>query len=76
MALAEWGFAVASLSRCPGVEHVADVKRYVEGRFVVVVGDRELAEELKVAHATVGEVEKFLLWLLKEMPTAYKPYLQ
>mgnify|MGYP000482064669 CR=1 FL=1 len=49
MALARWGFVVVSLSRCPGVEHVADVRRYIEGRFVVIVGDRELAEELGVA---------------------------
>jgi hypothetical protein len=40
LALAEWGFAVASLSRCPGVEHVADVRSYIEGRFVIIVGDR------------------------------------
>ena len=45
MALAEWGFSVASLSRCPGVKHVADVRSYIEGKFVIIVGDRELAEE-------------------------------
>ena len=56
MALAEWGFSVTSLSRCPGVEHVADVRSYIEGRFVIIVGDRELAEELGVGHATVAEV--------------------
>jgi len=76
MALAEWGFSVASLSRCPGVEHVADVKSYIEGRFVILVGDRELAEELGVGYATVAEVEKFLLWLSKEVPVVYKPYMQ
>jgi hypothetical protein len=72
--LVMWGLVVASLSRCPGVEHVADVRSYIEGKFVIIVGDRELAEELEVGYATVAEVEKFLLWLSKEVPTAYKPY--
>jgi len=76
MALAEWGFSVASLSRCPGVEHVADVRSYIEGRFVIIVGDRKLAEELRVGHATVAEAEEFLRWLSKEMPAVYKPYMQ
>jgi len=76
MALAEWGFSVASLCRCPGVEHVADVRSYIEGKFVIIVGDRELAEELRVGHATVAEVEKFLRWLSKEVPAVYKPYMQ
>jgi hypothetical protein len=58
------------------VEHVADVKSYIEGRFVIIVGDRKLAEELGVGHATVAEVEKFLRWLSKEMPAVYKPYMQ
>ena len=70
------GFSVASLSRCPGVEHVADVRSYIEGRFVIIIGDKELAERLEVGHATVAEVEKFLLWLSKEAPAAYKPYMQ
>jgi hypothetical protein len=74
--LAEWGFVVASLSRCPGVEHVEDVRSYIEGKFVIIVGDRGLAEELGVGHATVAEVEKFLLWLSKEVPAVYKPYMQ
>jgi hypothetical protein len=38
------------------VEHVADVRSYIEGRFVIIVGDRKLAEELGVGHATVAEV--------------------
>jgi hypothetical protein len=76
MALAEWGFVVASLSRCPGVEHVADVRSYIEGKFVIIVDDKELAEELGVGYATVAEVEKFLLWLSREMPAVYKPYMQ
>ena len=76
MALAEWGISVASLSRCPGVEHVADVRSHVEGKFVIIIGDRQLAEELRVGHATVAEVEKFLRWLSKEMPAVYKPYMQ
>jgi hypothetical protein len=74
--LVMWGFSVASLSKCPGVEHVADVRSYIEGRFVIIVGDRKLAEELGVGHATVVEVEKFLLWLSKEVPAVYKPYMQ
>ena len=76
MALAKWGFAVASLSRCPGVEHVADVRSYIEGKFVIIVGDRKLAEELRVGHATVAEAEEFLRWLSREMPAVYKPYMQ
>jgi hypothetical protein len=76
MALAEWGISVASLSRCPGVEHVADVRSYIEGKFVIIVGDRELAEEQGVGYATVAEVEKFLRWLSKEVPAVYKPYMQ
>jgi hypothetical protein len=74
--LVMWRFVVASLSRCPGVEHVADVRSYIEGKFVIIVSDRELAERLGVSHATVAEVEKFLLWLSKEVPAAYKPYMQ
>jgi len=76
MALAEWGFVAASLASCPGVEHVTDVRSYIEGKFVVIVGDRKLAEELGVGHATVAEVEKFLRWLSKEVPAVYKPYMQ
>jgi len=76
MALAEWGFSAASLSRCPGVEHVADVKSYIEGKFVIIVDDKELAEELRVGYATVAELEKFLRWLSKEVPAVYKPYTQ
>ncbi|MCI4447344.1 MAG: hypothetical protein JHC20_05480 [Pyrobaculum sp.] len=76
MALAEWGFVVASLSRCPGVEHVADVRSYIEGKFVIIVDDKELAERLGVGYATVAEVEKFLRWLSKEIPAVYKPYVQ
>jgi hypothetical protein len=34
------GFVAASLARCPGVGHVADVRSYIEGKFVVIVGDR------------------------------------
>jgi hypothetical protein len=74
--LVMWGFVVASLSRCPDVEHVADVRSYIEGKFVIIVGDRELAEELEVGHATVAEAEEFLLWLSKEVPAAYRPYMQ
>jgi hypothetical protein len=67
---------VASPSRCPGVEHVADVRSYIEGRFVIIVGDKKLAEELGVGHATVAEAEEFLRWLFKEVPAVYKPYMQ
>lgn len=71
-----WGFAIASLSDCPGVERVLDLRRYIEGKFVILVGDRELAERLGVAHATVEEVERFLAWLSREVPLVFKPYLQ
>jgi hypothetical protein len=33
------------------VEHVVDVRSYIEGKFVIIVGDRKLAEELRVGHA-------------------------
>jgi len=38
------------------VEHVADVRSYIEGKFVIIVNDKELAEELRVGHDTVDEV--------------------
>jgi hypothetical protein len=38
------------------VEHVADVRSYIEGKFVIIVDDKELAEELRVGHDTVAEV--------------------
>ena len=38
------------------MEHVADVKSYIEGKFVNIVGDMKLAEELRVGHDTVDEV--------------------
>ena len=57
------------------MEHVADVKSYIEGRFVIIVDDKELAEELRVGHATVAETEEFLRWLSKEVPPVYKPYM-
>lgn len=66
----------ASLARCPGVEHVADIRSYIEGKFVVIVGDKKLAEELGVGHAAVAEVEKFLRQLSKEVPAVYKPYMK
>jgi hypothetical protein len=34
------------------VEHAADVRSYIEGKFVIIVGDRKLAERLEVGHAT------------------------
>ncbi|ACB39859.1 hypothetical protein [Pyrobaculum neutrophilum] len=71
-----WGYDVASLEACPDVETVSDLGRYIRGRFVIVVGDRELAEELGVAYAAVEEVERFLAWLSRELPPAFKPYLQ
>ena len=38
------------------MEHVADVRSYIEGKFVIIVDDKELAERLGVGHATVAEV--------------------
>ncbi len=38
------------------MEHVADVRSYIEGMFVIIVDDKELAEGLEVGHATVAEV--------------------
>jgi len=57
------------------VDHVADVRSYMEGVFVIIVGDRRLAEEPGVGHATVAEAEEFLRWLSKEVPAVYKPYM-
>ncbi len=34
------------------MEHVADVRSYIEGKFVIIVDDKKLAEELRVGHAT------------------------
>jgi hypothetical protein len=31
-------------------------KEHIEGKFVIIVSDRELAERLEVGHATVAEV--------------------
>ena len=57
------------------MDHVADVRSYMEGVFVIIVGDRRLAEEPGVGHATVAEAEEFLRWLSKEVPAVYKPYM-
>ncbi len=38
------------------MEQVADIRSYIEGKFVIIVDDRKLAEELRVGHATVAEV--------------------
>ena len=35
---------------------MADVRSYIEGKFVIIVDDKELAERLGVGHATVAEV--------------------
>ena len=34
------------------MEHAADVRSYIEGKFVIIVGDWKLAERLEVGHAT------------------------
>lgn len=45
----------------PGIEVASvDAMPPIEGKIVVVVGDKELAERLKVAYMTEEEAEKFL----------------
>lgn len=75
-ALKRWQIGIASTAECPLVERVVDVEAYIGDKFVVVVGDRELAKRLGVAYATEEEVEKFLAWLSRELSPDLKPYLQ
>jgi hypothetical protein len=42
----------------------------IEGKFVVVVGDRELAERLKVAYMSEEEIEEFYQFLTKALSGA------
>lgn len=71
-----WGVEVASLSDCPNVPRVGDFRSFIKDKFVIVVGDRRLAERFGVAHSSVREVEQFLKWLMKESPPpVFKPYL-
>jgi len=76
--LKKWGIVLVSLSSCPGVERVEEwrLREYIKDKFVVVVGDRLLAKRLEVAHATYGEVERFMEYLKRDVGPLYKPYLQ
>jgi hypothetical protein len=45
------------------VKSLAEGLPEIDGRFVVVVGDRELAERLRVAYMSEEEVEEFFRYL-------------
>jgi len=55
---------------------VVDVKSYIRDKFAVVVGDRGLAEELRVGALDVGELEEFLGRLSGEGARLFKAGLQ
>lgn len=74
--LRKWGYRIASLRRCRNVEHVRDLETFIKENFVVVVGDKRLAESLGITHVSLEELSKFLLWLQRELPPLYKPLLQ
>ncbi|ABL87207.1 conserved hypothetical protein [Pyrobaculum islandicum DSM 4184] len=42
----------------------------LEGKFVVVVGDRELAERLKVGYMTEEEAEDFYKFLIQRLSSS------
>ena len=44
------------------VKSVEELRRHLHGAFIVVVGDRELAEELGVAYFSEEEWGDFLRW--------------
>ena len=76
LALRQWGFHIVSTVDCPGLEKVVDVKSYIRDKFAVVVGDKRLAEELRVGAVDVGELEEFLGWLSGEGARLFKAALQ
>jgi len=70
LALAKWGYRIACIADCPGVEKVADHHAYVKQKFAIVVGDPELAKRLQVANFDKAEIEEFLNWLASQQAAA------
>jgi hypothetical protein len=57
----------AEWAEMPGVKAVsADSLVSIEGKFVLVVGDRELAERLKVGYLTEEEARELLDYIKKK----------
>jgi hypothetical protein len=57
----------AEWAEVPGVKAVsADSLASIEGKFVLVVGDRELAERLKVGYLTEEEARELLDYIKKK----------
>jgi hypothetical protein len=58
----------AEWAEVPGVKAVsADSLTSIEGKFVLVVGDRELAEWLKVGYLTEEEARELLDYIKKRL---------
>jgi len=58
----------AEWAEVPGVKAVsADSLVSIEGKFVLVVGDRELAERLKVGYLTEEEARELLGYIKKKL---------
>jgi hypothetical protein len=58
----------AEWAEVPGVKAVsADPLASIEGKFVLVVGDRELAERLKVGYLTEEEARELLDYIKKKL---------
>jgi hypothetical protein len=58
----------AEWAEVPGVKAVsADSHVSIEGKFVLVVGDRELAERLKVGYLTEEEARELLDYIKKKL---------
>ena len=57
----------AEWAEVPGVKAVsADSLTSIEGKFVLVVGDRELAERLKVGYLTEEEARELLDYIKRQ----------
>ncbi len=58
----------AEWAEVPGMKAVsADSLASIEGKFVLVVGDRELAERLKVGYLTEEEARELLDYIKKKL---------
>ncbi len=61
----------AEWAEVPGVKTVsADSLASIEGKFVLVVGDKELAERLKVGYLTEEEARELLDYIKKKLQEA------
>jgi len=61
--LRRFGYLLASTADCQDVEKAADVEAYIQDKFAMVVGSKELAKRLRVGHMTWEEASDFLKWL-------------